>query len=159
MLKTKPRKMPEVSTASLPDIVFMLLFFFMVTTVMQDEKPKVKVLRPTAQEVEKIEERDLCATILVGYTDDNNVPQIQADDQMIEVNQVGRFIQEKRSNHSYDYPNSYASYESGMQAPAQAAMGVQHGPAQPFSLQGQPFHVARRVCERKPFQQLAPVEA
>jgi biopolymer transport protein ExbD len=98
MLKTKPRKMPEVSTASLPDIVFMLLFFFMVTTVMQDEKPKVKVLRPTAQEVEKIEERDLCATILVGYTDDNNVPQIQADDQMIEVNQVGRFIQEKRSN-------------------------------------------------------------
>ena len=98
MLKTKPRKMPEVSTASLPDIVFMLLFFFMVSTVMQDEKPKVKVLRPTAQEVEKIEERDLCATILVGYTDDNNVPQIQADDQMIEVNQVGRFIQEKRSN-------------------------------------------------------------
>ena len=98
MLKTKPRKMPEVSAASLPDIVFMLLFFFMVSTVMQDEKPKVKVLRPTAQEVEKIEERDLCATILVGYTDDNNVPQIQADDQMIEVNQVGRFIQEKRSN-------------------------------------------------------------
>ena len=35
--------MPAISTASLPDIVFMLLFFFMVTTVMRETTLKVEV--------------------------------------------------------------------------------------------------------------------
>ncbi len=35
--KKGKKEVPPVSTASLPDIVFMLLFFFMVTTVI--EKP------------------------------------------------------------------------------------------------------------------------
>ncbi|MGB0983810.1 MAG: ExbD/TolR family protein, partial [Saprospiraceae bacterium] len=34
---------PEISTASLPDIIFMLLFFFMVVTVMRESELKIKV--------------------------------------------------------------------------------------------------------------------
>ena len=34
--KKKSGDLPPVNTASLPDIVFMLLFFFMVATVMRD---------------------------------------------------------------------------------------------------------------------------
>ncbi|MFT5265523.1 MAG: biopolymer transport protein ExbD, partial [Polaribacter sp.] len=37
---------PEVSTASLPDIIFMLLFFFMVVTVMRNSELKVNVNTP-----------------------------------------------------------------------------------------------------------------
>ena len=42
--------MPAISTASLPDIVFMLLFFFMVTTVMREVDLLVKVSLPEATE-------------------------------------------------------------------------------------------------------------
>ena len=35
------KSMAAISTASLPDIVFMLLFFFMVTTVMREVELRV----------------------------------------------------------------------------------------------------------------------
>lgn len=38
---------PGVNTSSLPDIVFMLLFFFMVATTSKDADPSVKVTQPT----------------------------------------------------------------------------------------------------------------
>ena len=38
----KKKPMPAVNTASLPDIVFMLLFFFMVTTTMRETELKIE---------------------------------------------------------------------------------------------------------------------
>ena len=57
---------PAISTASLPDIVFMLLFFFMVTTVMREVSLKVKVSPPEATEVKKLEKKSLVSYIYVG---------------------------------------------------------------------------------------------
>ena len=48
---------PAISTASLPDIVFMLLFFFMVTTVMREVSLKVKISPPEATEIKKLEKK------------------------------------------------------------------------------------------------------
>ena len=53
------REMGAISTASLPDIVFMLLFFFMVATVLRTEEEKVRVIRPEASELYKIEKKHL----------------------------------------------------------------------------------------------------
>ena len=44
--KKKKKGMDEISTASLPDIVFMLLFFFMLVTVLKSEEPLVNVSTP-----------------------------------------------------------------------------------------------------------------
>jgi len=58
MSKFKNKKkgdLPAISTASLPDIVFMLLFFFMVATVMRDNSLKIQNLLPSANQVEKLE--------------------------------------------------------------------------------------------------------
>ena len=58
--------MPAISTASLPDIVFMLLFFFMVTTVMRETTLKVDVKAPEATEVKKMEKKSLVSYIYIG---------------------------------------------------------------------------------------------
>ena len=58
--------MPAISTASLPDIVFMLLFFFMVTTVMRETTLKIEVNPPEATEVKKMEKKSLVSYIYVG---------------------------------------------------------------------------------------------
>ena len=57
---------PAISTASLPDIIFMLLFFFMVTTVMREVDPLVKVTLPEATEVTKLEDKALVDYIYIG---------------------------------------------------------------------------------------------
>ena len=57
---------PVISTASLPDIVFMLLFFFMVTTVMREVTLKVKISPPEATEIKKLEKKSLVSYIYLG---------------------------------------------------------------------------------------------
>ena len=58
--------MPAISTSSLPDIVFMLLFFFMVTTSMRETENKVNIKLPEASEVIKLERKDLASYINIG---------------------------------------------------------------------------------------------
>lgn len=64
--KDSGKATPKVSTASLPDIVFMLLFFFMVVTVMRDAEKMVSVVVPEATELQKLEKKSLVNYIHIG---------------------------------------------------------------------------------------------
>jgi len=55
-----------INTASLPDIVFMLLFFFMVSTTMRETEVQVRVTVPEATEVKKLEKKSLVSYIYIG---------------------------------------------------------------------------------------------
>ena len=57
---------PAISTASLPDIVFMLLFFFMVATVMRENSLKIKNSLPVANQVEKLDKKNPVSYIYMG---------------------------------------------------------------------------------------------
>ena len=64
--KDGKKSLPAISTASLPDIVFMLLFFFMVTTTMRNNSLKVINVTPKATEIEKLEKKSLVSYIYIG---------------------------------------------------------------------------------------------
>jgi biopolymer transport protein ExbD len=64
--KKRGKSSPEISTASLPDIIFMLLFFFMVVTVLREGERKVSVTLPDATELNKLEEKSLVNHIWIG---------------------------------------------------------------------------------------------
>ncbi len=64
--RKRGNKRPEVSTVSLPDIIFMLLFFFMVVTVMRKDNLLVEVRPPQASEIEKLEKKSLISYIYIG---------------------------------------------------------------------------------------------
>ena len=49
---------PKISTASLPDIVFMLLFFFMVATVLRDNTLMVQNTLPASDQIQKLDKKD-----------------------------------------------------------------------------------------------------
>ncbi len=66
--KKKGSELPPVNTASLPDIVFMLLFFFMTVTVMKDSSLMVENVLPNASEVKKLEKKDRVFIYLYWYT-------------------------------------------------------------------------------------------
>ena len=102
MSKFKKRKkgMPAISTASLPDIVFMLLFFFMVSTTMRETDLLIKKpALPVASEVKKLEHKSLVSTIYIGKSKDSRIAgdKIQVNDKIIEVKDISNFIFSERA--------------------------------------------------------------
>lgn len=97
------KELPAISTASLPDIVFMLLFFFMVTTTIRDVSLLVKVKIPAATELTKLEKKSLVSYIYVGPPLPQYVkvlgtePQIQLNDQFQRVSDIADFILAERA--------------------------------------------------------------
>lgn len=92
--KKRSDSKPEVSTASLPDIIFMLLFFFMVVTVMRDAELKVRVVVPEATELTKLERKSLVHHVYIGKPTQNyekvygTKPMIQLGDKIIRENNI-----------------------------------------------------------------------
>jgi biopolymer transport protein ExbD len=92
---------PAISTASLPDIVFMLLFFFMVATVMREVELKVNVTAgdlPEATEIKKLEKKSLVSYIYVGEPKRaframyGSEPRIQLNASFADVNDIREYI-------------------------------------------------------------------
>ena len=101
--RKKKKGMPGISTASLPDIVFMLLFFFMVTTVMRETELKImKPKLPKATEVKKLERKSLVSYIYVGKVKGQGGDKIQLNDRISDVKDVKYFIFSERDTHSED---------------------------------------------------------
>ncbi len=96
---------PGISTASLPDIVFMLLFFFMVTTVMRETTLYVDVLTPKATEIRKMEKKSLVSYIYIGQpvkrlqSSYGTKPRIQLNDAFAEAADIQEFIATERESH------------------------------------------------------------
>ncbi|HFS67578.1 MAG TPA: biopolymer transporter ExbD [Flavobacteriia bacterium] len=93
----KKNDMPAVNTASLPDIVFMLLFFFMVTTTMKDSDLKVKQVLPKATETKKLEQKKLVSYIYVGKIPGKKGDYIQLNDKLASTKEIKNFILDKRT--------------------------------------------------------------
>lgn len=95
---------PAISTASLPDIVFMILMFFMVSTSMRQTDRLVKVTLPNASEIAKLERKDLSSYIYVGtplpqyqgqYGNDSR---IQLNDSFRTIDEIRDFVASEREN-------------------------------------------------------------
>jgi biopolymer transport protein ExbD len=94
---------PKISTASLPDIVFMLLFFFMTATTMKEVTYQVKMTFPQATELTKLENKSLVKYIYIGEALDKKKHGvescIQLNDQIVEgPKRVGPFINSERES-------------------------------------------------------------
>jgi len=91
--KGKARSVPALGTASLPDIIFMLLFFFMVATTMKEVDMQVDLKKPEASQAEVLENKDMVDFVYIGFPLDANEgtePRIQLDDQLaLDYTQVG----------------------------------------------------------------------
>lgn len=109
--KKKDGEIPAVSTASLPDIVFMLLFFFMTVTVMKDSSLKVDNILPNASEVKKLEKKDRVIYIYVGKPTKEyervfgTEPKIQLNDKFASPSEVGDYILMERAKKAQELQN------------------------------------------------------
>ena len=105
------REMPELNTSSLPDLVFAILFFFMMVTTMREVTLKVQFRAPQATELQKLEKKSLVTFVYVGKPMPEFIPtvgsepRLQLNDKFAEVSEVGSYIgQEKSSMKEEDQP-------------------------------------------------------
>lgn len=100
------KEMPAITSSSLSDIVFMLLFFFMVTTQMRETENKVSVKVPEASEVVKLERKDLNSYINIGtpiralQAQFGTEPRIQLNDSFKTTTDIRNFIAAERESKS-----------------------------------------------------------
>ncbi|MBP3332377.1 MAG: biopolymer transporter ExbD [Tidjanibacter sp.] len=99
------KEVPALSTSSLPDIIFMILFFFMVSTSMREVELAVQFSAPTATEIVKLEKKSLVSYIYIGQPvrqlqeQLGTAPRIQLNDKYVRtenVAEIGQFIASER---------------------------------------------------------------
>ena len=97
------KEIPAISTAALPDIVFILLFFFMVTTVMREVTLKVKLRLPEATELKKLEKKSLVSYIYIGEPQGcykemyGTEPRIQLNDAFADLSDIRDYVLAERT--------------------------------------------------------------
>jgi len=102
--KTGKRGMPKLNTSSLPDLIFSLLFFFMMVTTMREVTLKVQFKAPQGTELEKLEKKSLVTFIYVGVPTAEFQKQlgsesrIQLNDAFAETSEIQDYIIGERAS-------------------------------------------------------------
>ena len=100
--KKESREMPEMNTSSLPDLIFTILFFFMIVTTMREVTLKVKFTVPQGTELEKLTKKSVVSFIYVGPPTDalraqmGSSTRIQLNDRYAEPREVMDFVAQER---------------------------------------------------------------
>ena len=95
--------MPELNTSSLPDLIFSILFFFMIVTSMREEEVKIDFKLPKGTGLSKIERKTAVVNIHIGSPSKQYVSQlgsstrIQLNDRFANVREVAPFVVNERS--------------------------------------------------------------
>ena len=125
--KEGKKEIPAISTASLPDVVFMLLFFFMTITTMRDQEVLVQTKLPSATEVQKLEKKSLVSYIYIGQPTKamqakfGTSPRIQLNDSYRSTRDILEFVAAERDKLS---ENERAQMTICLKADENTKMGV-----------------------------------
>ncbi len=101
--KDSGKEVPAINTSALPDIVFMLLFFFMVSTTMKEVTLKVEINTPGATEIKKLEKKSLVSYIYIGEPQKQftkmfgTEPRIQLNDAFANVSDIADYVEAERA--------------------------------------------------------------
>ena len=100
--KKASREMPEMNTSSLPDLIFTILFFFMIVTTMREVTLKVKFTTPQGTELEKLGKKSTVSFIYIGPPTDalraqmGSGTRIRLNDRYAEAREVMDFVAQER---------------------------------------------------------------
>ena len=122
MFKRKDHSVPVLNTASLPDLIFTVLFFFMIVTHMKENQMKVKYQVPQGTKLERLAKKSTVSHIYIGKPykggGDNAV---QVNDKIVDAADVEDFIAAERKRMA---PDDAKNITVSIKADKKADMGV-----------------------------------
>lgn len=101
--RRRRRGVPELNTASLPDLIFSVLFFFIIVTHMRQDEVKVKYRVPEGRELQKLSKRQGVVHIYIGKPmNGGDTCRIQVDNKLVSQSQLIDYLSERRAQLSPD---------------------------------------------------------
>ena len=101
--KKKTNTSQDIPTSALPDIIFMLLFFFMVTTVLRETDILVEQNIPKAEQLKKLERKSLVSYLYIGEPKNpekfGSEAKLQANDVFIEPQDLLLWVSKRKINY------------------------------------------------------------
>ena len=119
MFQRKRRQVPSLNVASMPDLIFTVLFFFMIVTHMRSDEVKVKLQVPQGSGVQKLANKASVVNIYIGQFHGEWAVQLNGD--LIEPDAIPARIEEIRSGMS---PENAEKLTVSLRADRQTPMGV-----------------------------------
>ncbi|MEM9324359.1 MAG: biopolymer transporter ExbD [Bacteroidota bacterium] len=95
--KTKGKHATQVNTSALPDIVFLLLFFFMMSATIRPKPSPLAIQEPRAQALTQAERRELIRELQIGPRPGRTSSVIMADAKVLKVEEVASWVIEQRN--------------------------------------------------------------
>lgn len=100
MFTRKRRSVPELNTASLPDLIFTVLFFFIIVTHMRQDEVKVRYAVPQGRQLTKIKKKSAVTRIYIGKPADGSRDggyRIQVDGKLVDPDRLVDYLADRRS--------------------------------------------------------------
>ncbi|MDY5066727.1 MAG: biopolymer transporter ExbD [Prevotella sp.] len=98
--------LPQLNTAALPDLIFTVLFFFMIVTHMRQTDISLRIRTPDGVNLEKIEKRHSMSYLYLGKDDTGNM-RIQFGDKYINMASLPDFVNRDRDRLPADEQSEY----------------------------------------------------
>ncbi len=96
-IRRREHEVPELNMAALPDLIFTVLFFFMIVTHMRDVEKRVSYEIPVGQKMEQVGHQKNVVYIYIGKPADGSSDnyQIQLGDRVATVAEIPAYIKEE----------------------------------------------------------------
>ena len=118
--RRRSRELPELNTASLPDLIFTVLFFFMIVTHMRDVDLQVRYEVPQGTELQKLTHKSAVTYVYIGRVKDAPVDSfyIQLNNSLATVDDIKAYVESERSKmSSEDQPRMTVSIKADRDVP------------------------------------------
>ena len=93
--RERSRSVPSLNVASLPDLIFTVLFFFMIVTHMRDDDVKVHYQVPQGTELQKLQRKSSVVHLYIGRV--GNETRLQIGDHLVALDEVGDLLVAERN--------------------------------------------------------------
>ena len=119
MFRTKRHNVPSLNMASMPDLIFTVLFFFMIVTHMRSDEVKVRYAVPQGTEIRKLTNKASVVNIYIGRLDNDWRVQLNGD--LVTPEQIPTRIEQLRAAMS---PENAEHLTVSLRADRHTPMGI-----------------------------------
>ena len=137
LFRRREHEVPELNLASLPDLIFTVLFFFMIVTHMRDVDLKVRYQVPQPTEVKKLGHKSSVCHIYVGQLQSSNdtTYYIQLNNKIATIDDIRDFVDEERARmSSEDQARMTVSIKADRNVPMSIISDIKHELQKAFAL-------------------------
>ena len=119
MFRTKRHNVPSLNMASMPDLIFTVLFFFMIVTHMRSDEVKVRYEVPQGSEIRKLANKSAVVNIYIGRLGDDW--QVQLNGDIVKAEEIPARIEQLRAGMS---PENAEHLTVSLRADRRTPMGI-----------------------------------